>query len=142
MDKPLFSFGIITDTHVRAPHGDLSSPYPVNEKANARARYATELLTAQAPDFVIHLGDMVHPLPDMAAYSDACSEALTIFSPLPKLHFVAGNHDIGDKPMPGSPAAVVNEAARQRYTENFGAQWYTFDPVSYTHLTLPTICSV
>ena len=58
-----FKFGIITDTHIRSPEGDQSSPYPVNEKANDRARYAVQLLADQNPDFVIHLGDMVHPLP-------------------------------------------------------------------------------
>ena len=64
-----FKFGIITDTHIRSPEGDQSSPYAVNEKANDRARYAVQLLADQNPDFVIHLGDMVHPLPHMAAYS-------------------------------------------------------------------------
>ena len=38
----LFSIGIITDTHIRAPGGDLSTVFPVNEKANNRARYAVE----------------------------------------------------------------------------------------------------
>ena len=65
MREPLFSFGVISDTHVRAPQGDLSSPFPVNEKANDRARYACSLLAAQQPAFVVHLGDMVHPLPAM-----------------------------------------------------------------------------
>ena len=36
----LFSFGVITDTHIRAPGGDLSTVFPVNTKANNRARYA------------------------------------------------------------------------------------------------------
>ena len=40
----LFSFGIITDTHIRAPDGDLSTVFPVNTKANSRARYAVDLL--------------------------------------------------------------------------------------------------
>ncbi|OED38917.1 hypothetical protein AB833_17965 [Chromatiales bacterium (ex Bugula neritina AB1)] len=127
MDKPLFSFGIITDTHIRAPQGDLSSPYPVNERANARARYAAALLQAQKPEFVIHLGDMVHPLPGMPVYNVACDEALSIFSKLPKLHFVAGNHDIGDKPMPGSPAAGIDNTAMSLYTGKFGPQWYSFE---------------
>ena len=40
----LFSFGVITDTHIRAPDGDLSTVFPVNTKANNRARYAVDLL--------------------------------------------------------------------------------------------------
>ena len=40
----IFSFAIITDTHIRAPGGDLSTVFPVNTKANNRARYAVDLL--------------------------------------------------------------------------------------------------
>ncbi len=126
--SPTLSFGIITDTHVRSPEGDLSSPYPVNDKANDRARFACKLLAAQDPDFVIHLGDMVNPLPAMSSYDPACAEALRIFEPLkPKLHFVSGNHDVGDKPMPGSPAAIVNAEAMASYSSWFGEHWYSFD---------------
>ena len=128
MRKPLFSFGVISDTHVRAPQGDLSSPFPVNEKANDRARYACSLLAAQQPAFVVHLGDMVHPLPAMDSYDAACGEAIKLFEPLtPKLHYVSGNHDVGDKPMPGSPAAIVNDHAMAKYSQWFGEHWYSFD---------------
>jgi len=127
-ESPLFSFGIITDTHVRAPGGDQSSPYVVNGKANARAKYACKLLAAQNPEFVIHLGDMVNPIPGMNSYDPACKEAIKIFEPLkPNLHYVAGNHDVGDKPMPGSPAAIVNSEAMDKYFAWFGKQWYSFD---------------
>ena len=34
----LFTFAIVTDTHIRPPEGDQSSPFPVNDLANARAR--------------------------------------------------------------------------------------------------------
>lgn len=128
VQEPLFSFGVISDTHVRAPGGDLSSPYPVNEKANDRARYACRLLAAQQPEFVVHLGDMVHPLPGMDSYDAACAEAIELFQPLmPKLHYVSGNHDVGDKPMPGSPAAIVNDHAMAKYSQWFGKHWYSFD---------------
>lgn len=127
-NKPLFSFGVITDTHVRSPQGDQSSPFPVNDKANGRATYACNLLAAQQPAFTTHLGDMVHPLPSMSSYDAACEEALRIFSPLkPNLNFVSGNHDVGDKPMPGSPAAIVNDAAMTKYSSWFGQHWYSFD---------------
>jgi 3',5'-cyclic AMP phosphodiesterase CpdA len=126
--SPLLSFGIISDTHIRSPQGDHSSPYAVNSKANSRAKYACKLLAAQNPEFVIHLGDMVHPLPGMASYDPACKEATALFEPLkPNLHYVAGNHDVGDKPMPGSPAAIVNDDAMNKYSAWFGQQWYTFD---------------
>ena len=122
-----FRFGIITDTHVRAPHGDQSSPFPVNDLANDRARYACQLLAAQEPEFTIHLGDMVHPLPHMSAYAEACTEALSIFKPLPELHFVPGNHDIGDKPMPASPAVPASDDSVAIYANYFNDSYHAFE---------------
>ena len=123
-----FKFGIISDTHIRSPKGDKSSPYPVNDKANDRARYAVKLLADQKPDFVIHLGDMVHPLPHMAAYSEAAKEAKRIFAPLmPILNFVPGNHDSGDKPSLVSPAGPADKNSLDTYREHFGEDYYSFE---------------
>jgi len=123
----LFKFAIVTDTHIRSPAGDLSSPFPVNSKANNRARYAIGLINELQPEFTVHLGDMVHPLPHMDAYQDAVDEAHRIFKPLaPRLHFVPGNHDIGDKPSPAMPAKPLSAASEQIYESAFGASRYTF----------------
>ena len=130
----LFSFGVITDTHIRAPQGDLSSPFPVNELANDRAAHAVQLLANQNTSFNIHLGDMVHPLPHMAAYNSACEAAMEIFKPLqPALYFVPGNHDIGDKPMPGLPAAAINDHALTCYSQQFGDSYYVIDDHNNEH---------
>ncbi|MEM6548693.1 MAG: metallophosphoesterase [Pseudomonadota bacterium] len=127
MTAPLFSFGIITDTHVRVPGGDLSSPFPVNEKANARARYATALLAAHRPALSIHLGDVVHPLPHMSAFGPAAAEAKAILAPLgPDLRHVPGNHDIGDKPSPGMPAKSSTAEGLAQYRETFGPPWQSW----------------
>jgi len=124
----LFNFAIITDTHIRSPAGDLSSPFPVNEKANDRARYAVGLINAVQPDFTVHLGDMVHPLPHMDAYRDAVDEAQLIFKPLtPSIHYVPGNHDIGDKPSPAMPAKPLSLTSEQTYQAAFGASRYSFE---------------
>lgn len=123
-----FTFAIITDTHIRAPEGDLSSPFPVNEKANGRARYAVAVLKANNPDLTIHLGDMVHPLPHLPAYASACREAREILSPLtPALHFVPGNHDIGDKPAKALPAGPVTDESRAAFEAEFGAQHWVIE---------------
>ena len=124
----VFSFGIITDTHIRAPEGDLSSPYPVNDKANDRARYAVNLLAQSQHDFFIHLGDMVHPLPHMDAYRPAAMEAHKIFLPLkPALYFVPGNHDAGDKVSDVSPAGAADQTTIKSYEDAFGASHYSFE---------------
>ena len=123
----LFSFGVITDTHIRAPEGDQSSPFPVNDLANDRARFAACLLGEHSTRFNVHLGDMVHPLPGMPAYNSACETALEIFKPLkPDLYFVPGNHDIGDKPMPGLPAAAIDQSALASFHTHFGSDYYCF----------------
>ncbi|RMF00440.1 MAG: hypothetical protein D6773_11460, partial [Alphaproteobacteria bacterium] len=125
---PLFTFAIITDTHIRPPGGDESSPFPVNELANARARYAVQAIARHAPAFTIHLGDMVHPLPHLPSYDAAAREALEILSPLgDSLRFVPGNHDIGDKPMAGAPAGAADEESARIYMRHFGPPWYSFD---------------
>ncbi len=149
MTSRLFRFGIISDTHVRAPGGDLSSPFPVNEKANSRAAYAASLLAAHEPAFTVHLGDMVHPLPHMGAYDAACKEAKQLFAPLyesgeggavgtetSSLYFVAGNHDIGDKPMPASPASGVDANGTTKYESHFGKPWYRMDYQSLALLVI------
>lgn len=123
-----FTFAIITDTHIRAPEGDLSSPFPVNEKANGRARYAVAVVGANNPDLTVHLGDMVHPLPHLPAYASACREAREILSPLaPALHFVPGNHDIGDKPAKALPAGPVTDESRRAFEAEFGAQHWSIE---------------
>ena len=122
----MVTFGIITDTHIRVPGGDLSSPFPVNDRANGRARYAVELLARQSPELTIHLGDLVHPLPHMAAYQPAAAEAKRILAPLPQLHVVPGNHDIGDKPSPGMPAKSSTADSVAVYQAEFGTDRSAF----------------
>ncbi|MGI9435558.1 MAG: metallophosphoesterase family protein [Geminicoccaceae bacterium] len=120
-------FAIITDTHIRVPGGDLSSPFPVNEKANPRAVFAVGMIAAAKPDFTIHLGDVIHPLPHMPSAVEAAVEAERILAPLkPDLHFVPGNHDIGDKPSDLMPAGPVDQASIAVYEKRVGPQFHAF----------------
>ena len=126
--RPLFTFAIVSDTHVRPPGGDDSSPFPVNLRANARARHAVHEIARHAPDFTMHLGDMVHPMPSLPTFVPAAEEAKRIFAPLmPDLYFVPGNHDVGDKPLKGLPAEFASEQSLAVYDEQFGAAWHAFD---------------
>ena len=125
---PILTFAIITDTHIRPPGGDDSSPFPVNDLANGRARYAVASLARHTPAFTVHLGDMIHPLPHLPTYPMAAGEALRIFEPIGEnLHFVPGNHDIGDKPMAGSPAGPVTEETAGLYERFFGQDFFSFE---------------
>ena len=125
---PLFTFAIISDTHIRPAELDESSPFPVNDLANDRARYAIAAIGEENPAFVVHLGDMVHPLPHLPTYLDACKEAHDIFAPLrAAMHFVPGNHDIGDKPNPDAPAGPADDETIAQYEGQFGASYHSFE---------------
>ena len=110
MNEPLFSFAVIADTHTRPEEGDLSSPWLVNELANDRCRYVTALLNHLRPAFVIHLGDVVHPVPALPTYGAAAEAALAMFADLDaEIRYIPGNHDVGDKPFKAMPAAKVTD---------------------------------
>jgi 3',5'-cyclic AMP phosphodiesterase CpdA len=124
----LFTFAIISDTHVRPPGGDQSSPFPVNLKANARARFAVREIVRRGPALTVHLGDMVHPMPSLPTFGAAAEEAKRILAPLrPNLKFVAGNHDVGDKPLKGLPAEFASPQSLTLFEEHFGPSWHDFD---------------
>ena len=120
------NFSIITDTHIRDPKGDLSSPFPVNNKSNERAKFANEILKISNSKFIIHLGDMVHPLPQMDSYKNAVIEAKNIFKDLiHKINFVPGNHDIGDKPSKFVPAKPFTNESNIKYEREYGKSYYS-----------------
>jgi UDP-2,3-diacylglucosamine pyrophosphatase LpxH len=128
MNEPLFSFAVIADTHTRPEEGDMSSPWQVNALANDRCRYVTALLNQLQPAFVIHLGDVVHPVPALPTYGSAADAALGMFAELDaEIRFIPGNHDVGDKPFKAMPAAAVTDEGVALYQRYFGAPFSAFD---------------
>lgn len=126
--EPLFSFAVIADTHMRPERGDNSSPWAVNKLANGRARYVVQRVNGLNPDFVIHLGDIVHPVPVLPTYERAARVANRELAKLnAPLHVIAGNHDVGDKPNPSMPAASVSDHGLRLYRKHFGRDYYSFD---------------
>jgi 3',5'-cyclic AMP phosphodiesterase CpdA len=125
---PLFSFAVIADTHMRPEKGDNSSPWAVNKLANGRARYVVQQVNRLNPDFVIHLGDIVHPVPVLPTYGPAARVANRELKKLnAPLHMIPGNHDVGDKPNPSMPAASVSDFGLKLYRKHFGRDYYSFD---------------
>ncbi|MTJ04787.1 metallophosphoesterase family protein [Sediminimonas qiaohouensis] len=126
--RRLFRFAVLADTHINPVDGESPSPWETNRLANARARGAVRAIRALSPDFTVHMGDMVHPVPAQDSYAQAAERARAIFSELKgPLHFVPGNHDIGDKPLDWMPAEVVNDAFIETYCSHFGPDYYTFE---------------
>ena len=125
---PKFTFAVIADTHVNQQEDQSSSVYPSSKLANARARHVIDELNRLSPAFVIHLGDLVNPVPNQPAYSEAAEQFLTLTEALhPPLHLVAGNHDVGDKPLEWMPAPTVTDDYLAIYEHYFGRHYYSFE---------------
>ncbi len=128
--KKLFTFAVVADTHVNEREERSASPFETNAYANARARYALADIAAldPAPAFVVHLGDIVHPMPGLPVFAEAARRFKEIASSLRvPLHLVPGNHDVGDKALDWMPADIVCADYVYRYRETFGKDYYAFD---------------
>jgi hypothetical protein len=127
-EKPLFTFAIIADTHMRPEAGDESSPWIVNTYANGRARWVIHRINQANPDFVIHMGDVVHPFPTLSTFGPACEASLEAMRAFESPYYVLpGNHDVGDKMNPMAPADLVSEFGIQSYVKYFGKPHQSFD---------------
>lgn len=126
--EPILRFGVIGDTHVNPVEGESTSPWRGNSDANARARHAVAMLNRHDLDFVVHLGDMVHPVPELPTFRQAAGAFHAVFADLEApLRFVPGNHDVGDKPGEWLPASTVNDEFVHIYRTEFGDDYYSFE---------------
>jgi predicted phosphodiesterase len=125
---PLFSFAVIADSHLNPDDAQNASPWRTNRLANGRTAFVISELNRLKPAFVVHLGDIVHPLPADPRQQSATMCAKRLFAPLNcPLHLVPGNHDVGDKPLEWMPADCVSERSVLAYRETFGLDWYAFE---------------
>jgi len=120
----LFRFAVISDTHVNPSETECNSPFPVNARANRRFRHVIRDLNQRDLSFVIHLGDLVHPVPSSgAAYQRAADAYHQIAAELQvPMHVIPGNHDIGDKPGAGGPVPAISKSDIAAWTATFGTQ--------------------
>jgi len=128
-EAPVFSFVVVADTHVNESDTLSTSPFETNHLANERARYVFQEIASMAeqPDFVIHLGDIVHPVPGLPTFDDAVGLFKDIASPLKvPLHVIPGNHDIGDKRINWMPADQICDEYVDKYREAFGDDYFSF----------------
>ena len=140
--SPRFSFVVVADTHVNEAERTSTSPYETNHLANPRARHAFAEIAAMRPPprFVVHLGDIVHPVPSLPAFHDAVANFKAIASGLPvPLHVVPGNHDVGDKTVDWMPAEQVCDDYLATYREAFGPDWYAFDDAGVRFVMLNSL---
>jgi len=125
--EPSFKYAIVSDTHIRPP-GESSSPWQTNLLTNDRARWVTEQINCRQPDLVIHLGDVVHPVPHLPTYGSASRVANEIMDRIKApLYYVPGNHDVGDKDNPTVPSHIVTEPYQEKFVEYYGPLYQSFD---------------
>ncbi|WP_167525751.1 metallophosphoesterase family protein [Cupriavidus oxalaticus] len=135
----LFRFVVIADTHINQSEDKASSFFELNRLANARARRAFHEAKRYDPSFVVHLGDIVHPIPSHAGFHEAAENyrqmAATLDCPI---YLTPGNHDVGDKPWPLAPVAQIAPDFMRAYEQEFGAQWFEWQHQDCNFLVLNT----
>ena len=123
----IFRYAVISDTHIR-PSGESSSPWKTNLLTNDRARWVAHTINAHNPDLVIHLGDIVHPVPHLSTYSSASKVAQKIMGSLTSPYYlVPGNHDVGDKDNPTVPSYIINDEYIDDFHTYHGPTFQSFD---------------
>jgi len=128
LGEHIFSFATISDTHVNHGEEISNSAFAVNKRANRRFRSIIADLSRRDISFVIHLGDLVHPVPDAGIlYTQAAEAYREIEANLNvPISYVPGNHDIGDTPVKGAPAKPSTEVMIKSWEKEFGKQYQAF----------------
>ncbi|NJN84537.1 MAG: hypothetical protein HC802_21145 [Caldilineaceae bacterium] len=124
----LYEFVAIADTHYMLDPGGRALEFESRRRQSARADYALACVAALEAPLVIHMGDLVQEFPERPGFSQAMSEArdqLARHGVQPR--FVAGNHDVGDKPDPTMPTAWATAAALTDQHGRFGPSWASWD---------------
>ncbi|MCB2222788.1 MAG: metallophosphoesterase [Actinobacteria bacterium] len=121
-------FVVVADSHIRLPDDGGAADYPSNALLADRNRRVVEWCNRLRPDFVVHLGDIVHPLPGTPGHEPAVALAAEIYAALDApVHFVPGNHDIGDKPDSLVAAPAVADEHYRVFEAAWGAPHRSFD---------------
>ena len=122
-----FRFIVIADSHIRPPDQEIDA-YPSNALMVQRNEYVVELCNRVDAAFVVHLGDIVHPLPVEDTHSEAIDLAHGVYEKSRHaMHFVPGNHDVGDKPNAFVAVPAVADDNYPVYEEAWGPSFYSFD---------------
>jgi len=134
----MFRFMVVSDSHIRSPD-DGAVEYPSNALMADRNRFVVDLCNRLRPEFVIHLGDIVHPLPTEEGHEAAVQMAVEIYNGLEMpIHLVPGNHDIGDKPDSLVAVPPVTDGSYRVFQEHWGRPFGSFDHGDCHFVTIDT----
>lgn len=134
----MLRFIVVADSHIRFPHDDIET-YPSNALMVDRNRRVVQLCNQLDPAFVIHLGDIVHPLPVEDAHEPAVRLAAGVYSDLDvPIHYVPGNHDIGDKPNALVAVPAVAAENYEVFERVWGSPYKSFDVAGHHFVIVDT----
>ena len=121
-------FVVLADTHYMIDPGEDSVEFASRRLQADRADRAWQLASSLGCPNVFHMGDLVQEFPGTEGFGDAMSGAIEQFSNhdlVPR--FVAGNHDVGDKPDPTMPTRPVTTESLAEFHDLLGPSWYAVD---------------
>lgn len=124
----LYEFAVIADTHYMLDVSQQPVEFESRRQQSARTELALSLVARLETPLVVHMGDLVQEFPERPNFAQAVEEAreqLKRCGVHPR--FVAGNHDVGDKPDPTMPANEVTTTYLAAYHQRFGPSWYSWD---------------
>lgn len=121
-------FVVITDTHHMIDPGDRPLEFESRRKQTHRSEAALAAVRDLAPDFAVHLGDLVQEYPETPDFPRALGEALDRIASIGvDVHHCAGNHDVGDKPDGAMPTHPTTPEGLAAYHDRVGRSFYSFD---------------
>lgn len=135
---PAFRFAIVADSHFHPPGLPEQAAWEADRWFNDRNAAVVDRLNRMDLAFVVHLGDVPHPVPGLAAHDAALDVASALYARLRvPFHVVPGNHDIGDKPKPTTPVPA-DPAHRAAFEARWGPLWQRFDHDGLAFLCIDT----
>ncbi len=118
---------LVTDTHVRVEFDDGQCAFESDPRHNERNRTMAAAIQGWQPDLILHLGDVVHPIPSLPTHEQALEVAASIYGNLgAKLVVVPGNHDVGDKGTTANAPALATHG-RHIFARHWGPPYQAFD---------------
>jgi len=123
-----FEFVVLADTHYMLEPGEGPVEFSSRRLQSERADGAWQLAASLGCLDVFHLGDLVQEFPGTENFSSAMTAAIEQCSSHGlEPRFVAGNHDVGDKPDPTMPTRPVTAESLADFHQALGPSWYSLD---------------
>lgn len=132
-----FRLAVLADSHFHPPGVPEQAAWEADRWFNDRNRAAVALVRAAEPAWVIHLGDVPHPVPGLTAHRAALDVARETYAGLP-LAVVPGNHDIGDKPHKLSPVPRRHDEVLTDFVARWGPPHQRIDHEGWAFLLINT----